>query len=333
MTLQIRRLIYPLLTVAYCAACSTYTSSAVEDVGPRLSRTEGFVSVGDSLQLYYRTMGSGSDTVVVVHGGPGYDQNSLEADLEPMVAGRTLVFYDQRGTGRSTVTNDPAELTATHFVSDLEALRHHLGISRMTLMGQGWGAGLAALYAREHPDLVKRLVLIDPIPMRRAPYFTQFHANYASRLGQKPSETGPVFVPDPDATDSALSAACGTQVARLLRGYYADSSSIGRSRSKWCQSPPPALRNQIEVNHAILASLDDWDWRGVFQHMSLPVLVFRGARDPTPAEAAREWAVAFPNAKVLTIQGSGAFPFVEQPGQFFPFVNLFLRGDWPLWAK
>jgi len=67
---------------------------------------EVFVSTPDGVRLFTRVVGSGADTIIVLHGGPGFTLDYLAADLEPLAARHTLIFYDQRGAGRSTLISD-----------------------------------------------------------------------------------------------------------------------------------------------------------------------------------------------------------------------------------
>src|SRR5262245_33707918 len=76
--------------------------------------------------LYYRVLGAGPDTVVVLHGGPGFHHGYLVPALQPLAERHTLIFYDQRGRGRSDWPADSTQLpTADLDVADLEALRAH----------------------------------------------------------------------------------------------------------------------------------------------------------------------------------------------------------------
>src|SRR5687767_1244262 len=86
---------------------------------------EGFVDAGDGVRLYYRMVGCGPDTVVVLHGGPGFSMEYFAKDLESLAERHTLLFYDQRGTGRSSLVSDAAALDARRFAEDLEAIRRH----------------------------------------------------------------------------------------------------------------------------------------------------------------------------------------------------------------
>ena len=85
------------------------------------------------------------------------------APIKALAAGgRSVVFYDQRGSGLAEMITDPERLTIDHHVRDLEALRLHLGVQKMALIGHGAGATVAAEYAADHPAHVERLALLHP---------------------------------------------------------------------------------------------------------------------------------------------------------------------------
>src|SRR5918994_5853685 len=118
------------------------------------------------VDLFVRRLGSGP-TVVVLHGGPGADHDYLRPGFDALAEGRELIYYDQRGGGRSPVTRD-VPVGWTEHVADLEALRAKWGLARLTIAGYSWGGLLALLYALEHTERVERLALISPAPAWRA---------------------------------------------------------------------------------------------------------------------------------------------------------------------
>src|SRR5207248_7381684 len=118
------------------------------------------VTVAPGVQLFVHEEGAGPP-VIVVHGGPGLDSNYLAPDLQPLSQAHRVIYYDQRGSGRSTLSN---RVTADMLVSDLDALRQRLRLSKIALLGHSWGSGLAALYAAAHPESVSRLVLVSSMP-------------------------------------------------------------------------------------------------------------------------------------------------------------------------
>src|SRR5690606_7489177 len=95
--------------------------------------------------IFERRIGEGPE-VVVLHGGPGAHHDYLLPGFDALATGRTLVYYDQRGGGRSPVGRD-VPVDAREQVHDLEALRAIWGMERMHLVGYSWGALLAMLYA------------------------------------------------------------------------------------------------------------------------------------------------------------------------------------------
>ena len=116
----------------------------------------------DGSELCYRVSGSG-DPLIVVPGGPGRDADYL-GDLGGLaeVAGRTLVVPDLRGTGGSPMPDDPSVARAARLARDVEALRAHLGLGAVDVLGHSAGGNIAMLYAAQFPERVSRLLLITP---------------------------------------------------------------------------------------------------------------------------------------------------------------------------
>src|SRR5688572_12201670 len=96
-------------------------SAATGQLKPR----ESYVEVDGGVRLFARSVGAKPDTVIVLHGGPGLTMEYLAEDLTPLAEQHTLIFYDQRGAGRSTLVTDSAALDGERFADDLEAVRRH----------------------------------------------------------------------------------------------------------------------------------------------------------------------------------------------------------------
>jgi len=135
--------------------------------------------------------------LVLLTGGPGQPgvpfAPRLAGRLGPALRGYRLVMFDQRGTGDSAL-NCPAlqrEMGASDLavptpaavrscaaaigpdrryfatadtVADIEALRHALRVTRLTLDGVSYGSYVAERFALAHPDQVSRLVLDSVVP-------------------------------------------------------------------------------------------------------------------------------------------------------------------------
>jgi proline iminopeptidase len=104
---------------------------------------------------------------LIVHGGPGAGINPMMPRFHDPAVYR-MVLFDQRGCGHSTPYAELAENTTWHLVSDMEAIRTHLGIGRWQLFGGSWGSCLSLAYAQMHVARVSELVLRGIFTLRRS---------------------------------------------------------------------------------------------------------------------------------------------------------------------
>jgi len=290
--------------------------------------TEGYVDVGQGVRLFYRMVGAGRDTLVVLHGGPGFSMDYLAADLEPLATDLTVVFYDQRGTGRSSLVSDSVALDAQRFAEDLEAVRRHFGIGRLTLLGHSWGAGVAALYAIRYPERVGRMLIVDGMPLRQEALIQTFEALEASRDTAQLRQMGEWRAAR--ATNPGDAAACRSYYVLWFQPFFVDSTALGRSKGDFCAGTPEALANKVRaVDRVTFPSLGRFDWRPPLRGVTAPALVIHGTADVIPVRYAREWAQALPESRLLLIERAGHFPYLEAPEVFFPAVTEFVRGGWP----
>lgn len=320
------------VVVLFVSACSATVPSPTltHQSGP--PTREGYVNAAGGVRLFYRLVGAGSDTVVVLHGGPGFSMGYLAPDLEPLAARHTLLFYDQRGAGRSTLVTDSAALDAQRFADDLEAVRRELGLARLTLLGHSWGAGVAALYAARHPERVGRLLIVGAIPATRnhlTQAFQNLNARRDSAAQRRLLELRTAWRANPGDA-----AACRAYYEVWFTPSFADSTALRRSRGDFCAGPPEALVNKgRNVDRFTMPSLGEWDWRSGLRAVTAPTLVIHGAQDFMSFESAREWATTLPNARLLVLDQSGHFPYLDVPERFFAAVEEFLQGRWPVGAQ
>src|SRR4029453_9872135 len=142
--------------------------------------TETRIPVGNT-SLYGRTIGSGRP-VIILHGGPDFDHDYLVPDMDRLGDAFRLIYYDQRGRGRSAENVRPHDVTLASDIEDLDKVREHFGLERAILLGHSWGAVLALEYALRHPTRVSQLILMNPAPVSSADFkiLRQF---YLARIG------------------------------------------------------------------------------------------------------------------------------------------------------
>src|SRR5262245_34477543 len=120
---------------------ASLATALVSAPAPRESR----IPVGHT-SLYSREIGRGQP-IIVLHGGPDFDHSYLLPDLDRLADAFRLIYYDQRGRGRSADHVQPQDVTVLSDIADLDKVRQHFHLSSAVVLGHSWGAVLALEYA------------------------------------------------------------------------------------------------------------------------------------------------------------------------------------------
>ena len=113
---------------------------------------DGMLDVGDGHAMYWRAQGpKDAPVMLIVHGGPGGAMNLKWADVLDASKWR-MVFFDQRGCGKSTPFGKLEHNGTNDLIGDMEKLRVALGIEKWALFGGSWGTTLALSYGVTHPE-------------------------------------------------------------------------------------------------------------------------------------------------------------------------------------
>src|SRR5262245_5088973 len=108
--------------------------------------------------IFHLEVGQGLPCIVM-HGGLGVDHTQFREALDPLGDVLRLVYYDHRGNGRSG--RPPLEtLTLAQLAADADALRAHLGLEKVAVLGHSYGGCIALQYALRHPDRLSHLLLV-----------------------------------------------------------------------------------------------------------------------------------------------------------------------------
>jgi proline iminopeptidase len=262
--------------------------------------------------LFVRRTGEGPPTVVL-HGGPGAHHDYLLPGFDALARGRELVYYDQRGGGRSPVARE-VPVGWTEQVADLEALRELWGLERLTIAGYSWGGLLALLYALEHPGRVGRLALVSPAPTWRAAR-EEFEQRFAQR------NLDPAFQEERrQLRESGLRerdpVAFQQRIFELsVAPYFFDPSRA--------QDLTP-FRVTGRAQQEVWSSLGDYDLRPRLPSLrDTPTIVLHGQADPIPIEAARV-AAELVGAAFHPLPRCGHVPYVEAFDDFVRLLDGFL---------
>jgi proline iminopeptidase len=290
---------------------------------------EGYLQGAGDVRLYYRVVGSAPDTIVAVHGGPGAGMNAFLPDMEPLAQKHTVIFYDQRGGGRSELPPDTTRLDAHFFVEDLEAVRQHFGLSHMTIVAHSFGAILVARYIQSFPKRVERLVFLGATGPKRTEAAKLAQKRYAEMDSVTLERLGELI-------HSLLSGAAAEPVAacREYENILDDLATKRGEPNTWrgttCEASPEAVGYYYRYTARITpATFGDWDFTTEFDDITVPLLVVYGAQDSLALPQQHAWAQAFPNGRLLIVPKAGKGAIADRPDLVLPALESFFEGKWP----
>ncbi len=277
---------------------------------------ERVVEVGGA-GLFVKTLGSGPP-VVVLHGGPGAHHDYLVPHFGRLADEFRLYFYDQRGGGRSRVSQPHAIGWRDH-VSDLDGLRREWRLERLTLLGYSWGGLLALLYAGEHPASVRALALVSPAAGWGG-HQHEFKQEFDRRGRSEPVRRMRVELEASGLADRDPAAYRQRRFELSVAGYFLDPRHA-------VDSTPFVV--QAQAQQATWASLKGHgaELKRRLGGLEAPTLIVHGRHDPIPLVWAEELATWLPRARLVVLERTAHVPHVEEPERTFAEIRAFLRKE------
>ncbi|MDH6118124.1 proline iminopeptidase [Kitasatospora sp. GAS204A] len=274
-------------------------------------------SAPDGTVLAYHLHGEGAP-LVCLPGGPMRDPGYL-GDLGGLAAHRQLIVLHLRGTGDSAVPEDAESYRCDRLVGDVEALREHLGLERIDLLGHSAGANLAVRYAERHPGRIGRLALIAPSTRAVGIPVTGETRRTAALLRKDEPWFAAAY-----AGFEAIEAGADTDASWLAIAPF----HYGRwdAAVQAFDASGEEQQNEDAADRFLADGAFDPDaTRAALAVLPAPVLLVAGELDwsTTPAHA-REFAALFPNARLAVQPGAGHFPWLDDAGWLTTAVATFL---------
>ncbi|WP_078900717.1 alpha/beta fold hydrolase [Streptomyces sp. SBT349] len=267
----------------------------------------------DGTRLAYRVTGDG-DPLLCVPGGPA-DSRYL-GDLGGLSAHRRLIVPDPRGTGRSAIPDDRSSYRCDRLVGDVEALREHLRLPRVDLLGHSAGANVATQYAARYPRNVSRLALIGPSTRAIGIAVTAETRRELARL-----RSDEPWFPAAFAALDAIAAGTGADweaIAPFLYGRWDAAAQEHHAAGRPGNAEAAAL-------FAAEGAFDPRATRAALAGFEAPVLLLTGEFDMnSPPRPTAAFAALFPDATLVVQPGAGHYPWLDHPGPFVATTAAFL---------
>jgi proline iminopeptidase len=261
---------------------------------------EGFLerAVG---RTWYRVTGEGGRTpLVCLHGGPGSTHNYFRP-LERLADERPVVLYDQLGCGRSD--RPEVEWNLAVFTEELDALREHLGLDRVHLLGTSWGGMLALEHALARPDSVRSLILSSTLASAD---------EWVVEVKRLRDATG---IEDDDEANVEV------ERRHFFRGAE-EPLELARMREEKNAAVYEAMWGRNEWT--MTGALGGWDVRGRLGELKMPTLILRGAHDLSTEAISKTLTDGIPHASEIVFEESSHTPVLEETERYLRCLREFL---------
>ena len=305
-TKQFRSALWVLFAICFGTALTSLQSQ------PSAGVREARVPVGGA-ELYVRDVGKGP-AIIILHGGPDFDQSYMLPEMDRLADSYHLIYYDQRGRGRSAEHVQPEDVTLSSDIDDVDKVRQYFHLDSVTLLGHSWGTVLALEYASKYPGHVSRLILMNPAPASREDYVQlrkEWLEKRAAAVTQKKAiaETAAYKEGDPEAVTAYYRIHFKPALAReadydkLIARMHASFKKKGVLKAR-------AVEDRLMQE---TWTKPDFDLLPQIKALKMPTLVLSGDHEFIPAGSAEHIAQAIPNARLTVLKGCGHFTFLECP--------------------
>ena len=291
------------------AALMLLSASALAQQTPT---TTGIVTTPD-VDLSYETYGAArpATPVIIANGGPGLSHiYMLQNDVWTRLSrNRLIVFYDQRGTGKSQRVSPDAPFGMDAQIADMEAIRARFGFQKFDLVGDSYGGLLAMAYAAAHPEHIEKMILSDSA----APAWKDIVH----------------ILPDvfPDVMEqiaASQKSSPRTDPDEGIRNHFRMLFYSEANRDAYLAGAKD-LGATPKVGAAVQKATRTLDLTPELPKFKFPTLVITGRYDMNVAPLTA-WNIykAIPGAKFVVFEKSGHLPSYEEPDKYVQVVDAFL---------
>jgi proline iminopeptidase len=284
---------------------------------------EGFAPV-DGAEVFYRDIGQGLP-IIVLHGGPDFSHSYLLPDLDRLADSCRLIYYDQRGRGRSAAGVRPEDVTIDTEMQDLDRVRRFVQLESVGLLGHSWGGLLAMEYATRYPNRVSHLVLLNTAPASHADV-NAFRQDRGRTVSGDMERLKAMAATAPYQTGDVAADAEYYRVhfrSALYRPEHLE-SVVSRLR---IGMTPEGIRKARAIEDRLYAqtwSSSGYDLLPRLARLRIPTLIVHGDHDFVPAACVEHIAEAMPGSRLVMLRDCGHFSYLERPDEVREALKGFL---------
>jgi proline iminopeptidase len=286
-------------------------------LGKAFAQTEGYVKNNDSCLTYYKTFGKG-EPLLIINGGPGMNSNGFENMAKTLSENQKTIIYDQRGTGKSKLAKlNTNTISMQLMADDIESLRKHLKIEKWNILGHSFGGMLASYYATVYPNSIDKLILSSSggvdLTLLKTPNLIEAGLNQSQK----------------DSLNYWNS--------KIEKGDTSYAARIGRGRAMapayvYDQKYAPIIAERLTQGNSKINGLlwndmqkMNFDCKAKLENFKNPVLIIQGKEDIISNEIGEIAHKTFPNSKLILLEHSKHYGWLDARKKFFSDINSFLK--------
>ncbi|MBQ4820199.1 alpha/beta hydrolase [Aquimarina sp. MMG016] len=306
------------LTIFILIVITTFGQGHAQKESNEKIINQWFLSTGDwenDPQIYVREVGTGTEPVIMLHGGWGAEHSGLVKAISGLQDKFRFIFYEQRGSLRSPFPD--SQISFENHINDLELLRKELNLDKMIIAGHSMGAVLASAYASKYPEHIEKLVLLSPAHLKE-PFpeedkeiqHQQFLANkeFQNRIEiRKELEKYSL-----NRADSLLNSRERTIKSRISFGKL-----MLYDISKWTELNNGKALYKGEVYDLTAKTYPEngWNYFSAFKKHKYPISIIIGDHDWLDFGNGlyKKWTQEVPRIKMTSIRNAGHMPWVDRP--------------------
>ena len=266
--------------------------------------------------LYCEVEGKGTP-LVLISGGPGTSHHGFHPSFSRAAEFAQVIYYDQRGVGKSSRDPSGDSYTLKQAVDDLDRIRAALGVARWVVLGHSYGGLLAQCYALEYPERVLGLILVcaapgTPLvqlqPSREREFLSREEVARITAIHRQP---------DISLQQASYNAHLNGDWKRQSYFRPTEAQLARMARYEW--TPGPGFRDRIQRD------LNFIDLEGRFSDFTLPTLLIESRWDLTwNTDKPQAFKENHPHGRLVLFEHSGHSPFDDEPDRFFSLLAEFL---------
>lgn len=283
---------------------------------PLLGFTQSHINIPfENGHLHVTTIGKGQP-ILIINGGPGMNSNGFVSLGQELGQNHLAILYDQRGTGKSTITNiNPESMTMDLMVSDIEIIRQYFGFENWVVLGHSFGGMLASYYLKKHPERIRGLILSGSggfdLSITR-------NINLLSRLSETERDSFNYW-------NQRINQGDTTYLTRYNRGKYLAPAYV------YDRKHVPLIAERLThgnstINRLIWQNMRaiEFNCRDAYINFKNPVLIIQGKQDVMGDHIAKEAHRLLENSELVFLDSCVHYGWLEQPDSYFGAVYQFL---------